>query len=174
MLGRGKNGHEHAYCYCRKNVKFLAHHTDGKPDLVRIPPAVLNRCKSITEIVSFHHNHPGLMPLSYGDLKLLGNFGGINEISAHTLAGGVFRARRLERWKTTWLSRLVKLNQTFAMQTAYGAPAGFDGALETHVFCLLLDRARLIQYDYVLDKNLKRRYIVNKDYCDLVVDYIYL
>lgn len=112
------------------------------------------------------------MPLSYGDLKLLGNFGGISEISAHTLAGGVFRARRAYRWKTTWFGRLKELNEAFAMQTAFAAPSAFGGPLEMHLFCLLLARARLVEYHYVLDTQLKKQYIKNKAYCDSVVDYI--
>lgn len=170
VLGRGKDGCEHAYCYCKKHIRFIAHHTDGQANSVTIPKNVAAKCKSATELVSFHHNHPAKSPLSYGDIELLGRFPGLLEISAHTSDGGTFRARRSTRWKSSWKRRLDTLDAGFTFQSlALQATPGFAGPLEQHAFGLVLERAKLIEYDYILDRNLRSLYDLHRVSIDSLV-----
>lgn len=170
VLNRGKNGKEHAYCYCAKHFKFVASHTDDKPNVVEIPAIVAARCRNMHERISFHHNHPALTPLSHGDLELLGRFPGLLEISAHTALGASFRASRAKRWKSSWTRRFETLDAAFTFQSlSLQALPGFIGPLEMHTFNMILARARLIEYDFRLDANLKSLYDCHRILVDQMV-----
>ncbi|WP_154234478.1 hypothetical protein [Burkholderia thailandensis] len=155
-----------------KSYRFLGSNTDGMPHVVHIPRSVVAKCKSRIERVSFHHNHPSFSPLSFGDIALMGGNPGLHEVHAHTRVGGHFHARRNGRWRTTWVDRLNALHIAFALQSQYwkGALNVFTGALETHMFCLLLDKCKLIDYQFSLDASLRAVYNSNEAAMRQLVD----
>jgi hypothetical protein len=104
------------------------------------------------------------MPLSRGDIALLGKNPGLLEIIAHTHTGGRYKATRSYRWRSSWSDRFNDLDILFMFQSLHlkSQMPAFSGALETHAFNLVLRRKYLIDYDFRLDERLKVLYYQNK------------
>jgi hypothetical protein len=171
VIAQGKDGHEHVYCYCARRFCFLAKDTSGKTASVALPAKVVSLCKMRSERVVVHHNHPGGAPLSLPDIRLLGTYPGLAKIIVHTQIGSRFSACRTGHWRTSWIRRLEVLDNAFALQSM--AMKWPSPSLELHAFNLLLDKSRLINYEFVLDRGFKAHYteyqmLVNNFVAELV------
>ncbi|HYF87389.1 hypothetical protein [Azospirillum sp.] len=152
VVGHGKaTGYEHLFAYDLDAEKEICRHSDGEPERVGIPETLACAGADAHRRIVIHHNHPNGSSLSAADLRLFDYFPGIATIFAHGHDGIAYRVTILQRGNIGRALRQVQGVVTdWHRSNALVAPATrLDGAwITTHVLCLILQAADMIDYRF--------------------------
>ncbi|WP_148219714.1 hypothetical protein [Azospirillum sp. B510] len=156
-----RTGHEHLYAYERNEQKVIFRHTDHLDDKVWIPedfhPRLLNR----SDFVVLHHNHPNGSSFSATDLRIFSHFAGIKLIFAHGHDDSSYQAEIRQRGN---LDRALDAVQGMASDwyrsNAHPLVACHNDTawLTTHIMCLILHAADIIDYRFDGNAECRPRY----------------
>lgn len=152
VVGHGKaTGCEYLFAYDLDTEKEICRHSDGEPERVGIPATLAAAGADARRRIVIHHNHPNGSSLSAADLRLFEYLPGVAAIFAHSHDGKTYGTTILQRGNIGRALRQVQGVVTeWHRSNALVAPATrLDGAwITTHVLCLILQAAGLIDYRF--------------------------
>lgn len=141
VLGNGqKTGNEHMVAFDLQTGKRLAQGTSNEPGRVYIPDELTRLANDPSRKIAYHHNHPDGFSLSAGDLRVMAKRPGLYE----------FLARRRDVHDLEAMLDVAKVELRHQGQWAARRGLSLRG-LEAHLTNLALQRAGLIEYEFVLD-----------------------